>query len=105
MLLHLRFSKTDQTGKGVVIKVFGTDTQLCPLKHMSEYLRIRPNKNGPLFCHFHGCPLSRYQFTGVLKKTLHHLDIDYTKFKSHSFRISAATTAAAMGYSVENIKT
>ena len=58
-----------------------------------------------LFCHFDGRPLSRYQFTGVLKKTLHHFDIDYSKFKSHSFRIGAATTAAAMGCSVEDIKT
>jgi hypothetical protein len=35
---------------------------------LSEYLRVRPNFQGHLFCHFGGKYLTAYQFAQMLKK-------------------------------------
>lgn len=64
---------------------------------MQEFLQVRPSITGPLFCHFSGKPLTRYQFSAVLAKVLAQSSIDSKNFKSHSFRIGAATTLALQG--------
>lgn len=102
--VHVRFSKTDQTGKGVWLKLVKSGTDVCPVLSMISFLRVRPPVKGPLFCHFNLQPLTRYQFSAVLRKTLSVLNINYTQYKAHSFRIGAATTAANLGIPVETIK-
>jgi hypothetical protein len=43
LVIHLRFSKTDQTGKGVLIEIPKiTGSIICPFLNVSEYLAIRP---------------------------------------------------------------
>ena len=71
---------------------------------MSSYLKDRPSITGPLFCHFEGTPLSKYQFSALLKKALLFLRIDQSGFKSHSFRIGMATTCSLEGMSDQQIK-
>ena len=71
---------------------------------MSQYLKERPNYPGPLFCHFEGLALTRYQFSAILKKCLVIIGIESDKFKSHSFRIGMTTTCAIDGITDEQIK-
>lgn len=104
LVIKLRYSKADQLGKGVEIKLHKSGTVVCPVSNVEQYLNVRSKVDGPLFCHANGKPLSRYQFTAVLQKVLARLDINYNSYKAHSFRIGAATTAAEMGHSVEKIK-
>ena len=104
MFVRLRFSKTDQMGKGTIIKLQKSGGSLCPIIGMAEFLKVRPICIGPLFCHLTGKPLTRYQFSAVLKKALIALNVNFNLYKSHSFRIGAATTAASLNYSVETIK-
>lgn len=104
LLLKLRYSKTDQCGKGVQIKLQRSESGVCPVNNMIQYLAIRPKVQGPLFCHFNGKPLTRYQFSAVLKKVLVVCNVNYQQYKSHSFRIGAATSADKQGHSVETIK-
>ena len=104
ILVHLRYTKTDQAGKGTQIKIHKRDKGVCPLQLMTNYLQTRPQCEGPLFCHLDGRPLTRNQFSVVLKKALATNDIGYKLYNTHSFRIGAATTAAALGYSEETIK-
>jgi len=66
--VHLPYSKTDQIGAGVNIKV--SPLTICPLKAMPEYTRVRPSYDGPLLIHYDKKPLSRYQFSVVLKKVI-----------------------------------
>lgn len=101
--LHLQHSKCDQVGKGTTIDICQTDSQICPVKHLRSYLALRPNLIGPLFCHFDGSGLSRYQFCSVLTKTLKVLGIDSSGYKSHSFRIGAASDCAAKNLSEHEI--
>lgn len=104
LFLCIRHSKADQFGKGVTMKVSRTNSPTCPVSHMRHYLEHRPSVIGPLFCHFDGSPLTRYQFSSVLKKSLAFLRPNYTMYTSHSFRIGAATAAAMAGYGDEVIK-
>eukprot|EP00057_Strongylocentrotus_purpuratus_P026639 XP_011681113.1 PREDICTED: uncharacterized protein LOC754287 isoform X1 [Strongylocentrotus purpuratus] len=104
LLVRIRFSKTDQYGQGTTINIGsnGTDEK-CPVKAMKAYLRVRPDIDGPLFCHRDGAPVTRYQFSSVLKKTLQHNGYSGSQYGTHSFRIGAATTAALKGVPPEQI--
>ena len=69
-----------------------TGCDLCPVAAVVAYLCIRGMKPGPLFMFSDG----RY---------LEESGIDYKLYCSHSFRIGAATTAAAQGIEDSVIKT
>ncbi|KAJ8319735.1 hypothetical protein KUTeg_002713 [Tegillarca granosa] len=95
VILRFRHSKTDQYGKGVTVEIPKTGKIYCPFMSLKHYLGARPSVPGILFCHFGGDPLTRYQFSSVLRKTLSFFNIEFKYYKSHSFRIGAATTASA----------
>lgn len=101
--ININYSKTDQSGQGTPIVIKKTDTQICPVQLLKNYLRERPDTNGPLFCHFNGKHVSRYQFSSVLNKALKVNGNKLDRYKSHSFRIGAATAAAARGATDEEI--
>lgn len=89
--------KTNQLGKKTVLKIpQELGKQLCPVKSLSEYLNLRPNIRGPLFCHINGDPVTRGQFAAVLGKCIKVTNLSGI-FKSHSFRIGRATDLAAAG--------
>lgn len=60
--------------------------------------------DGPLFCHFNGEPLMRYQFSAILIKTLNFAGVGGGNYKAHSFRIGAATALSMAGYSDDKVK-
>ncbi|XP_055996171.1 uncharacterized protein LOC130054184 isoform X1 [Ostrea edulis] len=103
--IKLKHSKVDQIGEGETITIQNSQfgSQIQPIKIIQEYLAIRPSVQGKLFCHFSGQPLTRYQFTAVLNKVLSIIGLEGKKYKSHSFRIGAATSAAMFGMSEEEI--
>ncbi|KAJ8317540.1 hypothetical protein KUTeg_005444 [Tegillarca granosa] len=65
-------------------------------------MNLRPPHLGPFFCHLSGLPVTKYQFVSVLRKCLNFANIDTKCYKSHSFRIGAASTCAMLG--MENMK-
>lgn len=101
--LTLRHSKCDQAGKGTIVDITSTGSPVCPVRHIKRFLDVRSHFNGPLFCHFNGSCVSRYQFSSVLTKTLRVLGIDSVGYKNHSFRIGAASEWAANGKSEQEI--
>lgn len=102
--ITIPFSKTDQMGRGTVIHISSTDDTTCPFRCMQSYLHIRPHKNEPIFCHFDSSPLTRFQFTSVLSKSLKHINLSNSNYKSHSFRIGASTDLALKGFSSDIIQ-
>jgi hypothetical protein len=48
LTITLRFSKIDQLGKGVNIEIPKVGGLMCPFESVSEYLTVRPTKDGPL---------------------------------------------------------
>ncbi len=105
MIIHLRYSKTDQSGKGTRICISSIPhSPLCPVAAMVQYLQVRPPGPADLFVHFNTNTLTRYQFQALLKKAISHLGIDHQQYSSHSFRIGAATSAAMNGVASHKIQ-
>lgn len=103
--INIRSSKTDQMGKGTVLEISRVvPDRGCPVANLQEYLKVRPSIKGPLFCHFNGKALTRYQFSAILKKSLAVLGFIGANFKSHSFRIGRATMCAIEGIPDHEIK-
>ena len=101
--ITLRVSKTSQF-LPVTIFLKGTQADLCPVKALLSYLEIRGTNPGPLFVTEDRLPLSKPTFLRMLHSTLTKAGIDPSHFKGHSFRIGAATTAAAAGVHSSIIK-
>ena len=102
--IKLRKAKTDPFGKGVEIFMGKTDAVLCPVSAILRYMAVRPRQEGPLLVHANGAPLSRDQFVNRVKKALRVAGIDSSSYAGHSFRIGAATAAAAAGVPAHFIK-
>lgn len=102
--LGLRSSKTDATGQGAIVALPAVAGQICPLKLLKRYVSMRPSVGGPLFCHFNGHAVTRSQFNAVLCKACRILGVDVSKYRSHSFRIGAATLASSKGVSDDEIR-
>lgn len=105
--IHLKTSKTDQEGVGVVLYVGRTFKPVCPVIVMLTYLVVRkqPRDEGPLFRCEDGAPLSRPALVAWLRTTLESAGIDARHFSGHSFRIGAASTAASKGIPDSTIQT
>jgi hypothetical protein len=95
--LRLKASKTDQTRIGVDIYVGRTHNCLCPVVAMLRYLAVRGVDNGPLFRMADGTTLTKAVLVQKVRGALTRAGIDPTHYAGHSFRIGAATTAAASG--------
>lgn len=102
----LRRAKTDPFGKGVDVYFGRTNTSICPVAGLLQYMAVRPDseKSAPLLIHGNGTPLTRDQFCQMVKKTLHLANIDQSAYSGHSFRIGAASAAAAAGVPAYFIK-
>lgn len=69
---------------------------LCPVACLIDYLAVRPKIKRPLFIHLGKNPLTRYQFSAILEKALHVLEVK-GHYRAHSFRRGAATLAFDVG--------
>ncbi|XP_040290783.1 uncharacterized protein LOC121003196 isoform X1 [Bufo bufo] len=105
VLIYLRFSKTDQEGRGHLVSLFEVPgCLLCPVRCLRDFQGRAGVAAGPILRHEDGSFLSRFQFIAVFKKCLRNLGMDSGKFTGHSFRIGAATEAARLGVRDEVIK-
>ena len=95
--VYLRHSKTDPFGKGVTLFVSRTYHPICPVAAVLSYLAFRPPIPGPLFTYPDGSPLTREQLVKHVRAALSLKGFDVSRYSGHSFRIGAATTAAARG--------
>ena len=102
--VHLRMSKTDPFRRGVSIYLGNTSNDLCPVAAVLSYLAIRPGTPGPLFVFEDGRYLTRDRLVHNLRDILAQVGVNATHFSGHSFRIGAATTAAAKGVPDSTIK-
>ena len=68
-----------------------------------RYLSLRGFVAGPLFILKSG-PITRSNFNGVLARALVFIGLDTDRFKSHSFRIGAATHSFLKGFSTQHIQ-
>ncbi len=103
--LRLPTSKTDPFRIGVDIPIYrNNNIRWCPVLMMDKYLRqcgeciimsSLNNSEAPLFVYEEGKPFTRNKFLSYLKQVMCRLGYDEQKYSGHSFRVGAATSAAA----------
>ena len=104
--IFLKQSKTDQDRAGVKLIVGRTHQDFCPVAVVLAYMAVRGKRTTTaLFVQKDGNPLSRAVLVEWLKTTLKKAGIDASFFSGHSFRIGAASTAAAKGIQDSTIQT
>ena len=91
--INIKASKTDPFRQGVTVRLAANNTPLCPVQALRRYMAIHPTKSGPLFRFQNQTFLTRKDVNNILVDTTDGL----ANTTSHSLRIGAATTAAAMG--------
>ncbi len=104
LTLHLKSSKTDPFRKGVDVAIGRSRGQACPIVALLAFLAKRGNNPGFLFRFADGRLLTKQRFIDKVREALQAAGLNPNQFAGHSFRIGAATTAAASGFSDSTIK-
>ncbi len=110
VVLHLRRSKTDQTGQGRKIAIPHGRTRWCPVKHLTDWVDHSGITEGPLFRSIdrHGRiasdRLSGDAVSMIIKRRLSDAGFDPASFSGHSLRAGFATSAAMAGASSWKIR-
>ena len=92
--INIKASKTDPFRQGNTIRLAQNNSILCPINALKQYISIHPTKNGPLFKFTNGKHLTRKDINKTLQESI---PPDTKNISSHSLRIGAASTAAAIG--------
>lgn len=94
--VNIKTSKTDPLGVGHLLYIGVAGNSLCPMSAMRTYLTLRGSSAGPLFVWVDRSPLTAAHVNCYLREILSRAGVS-GQFSSHSFRIGAATSAAAAG--------
>lgn len=102
--LQLRHFKHSKHAKTLFITCRHHDDFMCPVHTLWQYCTLRRSDPGELFVHLSGAAVSRAEFALTLQRALVWVGLPTNRYKSHSFRIGAASTAASMGISDDSIQ-
>ena len=109
LILNLKSSKTDPFRKGCTIVLFPTGAQLCPVRNMLNFMKVRApfvlDPSEPLFMTNDRVPLTRGMFVDSIRQLLCRLGLNPSHYAGHSLRIGAATSAAESNIPDHLIKT
>ena len=96
MRVVIKASKTDTFRQGSVLTIARSSRELCAVQAMHAYIgTTRPT--GPLFVFRSGRFLTRTSVANLLRDAARAAGLPYKSLKGHSFRIGAASAAAAAG--------
>ena len=103
--VNIKRSKTDPFRQGVRLYLGRSKSDVCPVAAILAYMVIRQSAPGPFFVFADGRYLTRVRFVAALRSALRSAGFHECGYAGHSFRIGAATTAAANGVPDSLIKT
>lgn len=93
--LTMRFFKHSNSTQPVEILLHKSQP-ICPVTTKAEYLCVRGHLSGPFFCWPDNSPVGKSQFVDSLHRALSFCKVETDRYKTHSFRIGAASWAAAL---------
>lgn len=104
MLIHLRWEKQDQEGRGRTIAVCRGKGPTCPVTALERWLDVRGHEPGVLFNRFTAGGMTAKGFTGevitkLLQRELRRVGIDWKAYGAHSLRAGFITAAGLAGHS------
>ena len=97
LCVRLKASRTDPFRKGISLFIGKVASDIYPVAAMLAYLMVRGLHAGPLFKFQDGRFLTRQRLVTAVRDALHSAGVQPGLYSGHSFRIGAATTAAARG--------
>jgi len=110
LTVHLRRSKTDQSGEGRKIGVpYGSNPDTCPVRVLQAWLEAAGLTEGPVFrsINRHGqmlaSRLAAADVARIVKKLALRAGLEPAHYAGHSLRAGHATTAAIAGASERSI--
>ena len=89
-------------GRPITICIKSQQNSLCPVACALKYLEIRGSTPGPFFCMSNGDPVKYCELLDLFK--LLNSCVSSSKLSPHSLRIGAATHAAIIGLSQDEIQ-
>ncbi|XP_063770888.1 uncharacterized protein LOC134927143 [Pseudophryne corroboree] len=102
---RIQRSKTDVAGRGQWVRMGRASSRgICPVSAALAYSSLRPPTPTGWLVHSDGSPLTRYQFRSVLGRCILYLGLSPADYGTHSFRIGAASAAAAAGWSEVEVR-
>jgi hypothetical protein len=105
--IRIKSPKEDKINRSLIVDVFGTGENLCPVKAMAAWRAAGGGGDPelPLFRLTNGKLLTPRKFMVVVRSRLRgYLDGVDRSIAGHSFRIGLASMLAALGYSEADIK-
>ena len=93
--IMIKVSKTDPFHNGNMLRFVPSGTSICPVKALNKHIQSCKQPDMPLFSYEDNSFLTRQKLTETLQQLLHSNPQNEKLYTSHSFRIGAATTAAA----------
>ena len=103
LMIKLSQFKGNISGIPFMITIPASHDTFCTVAFMEQYLKLRGSLPGPLFL-FNGKGVNRNFFALNLRFHLRISGYDPQFYKGHSFRIGAATTAASLGMTDQEIQ-
>ena len=91
-------------GPPVVFTIQAVKSKYCPVYITLSYLAKRGSRPGPFFCYPDSGPVNSANFNQILSRSVIWSGFKEFNIKPHSFRIGAATWAAASGFSDAQIQ-
>ena len=95
--VYLKRSKCDQFGEGVDVVVGHTNSPICPVTAVLDYIRQRQDTPGAFFLDSNQRPVRKVWFIQQVRQLIQSLGLPDHHYAGHSFRIGAATSAALAG--------
>lgn len=101
----IKSEKKDRIGAGVIVDVYESGNQICPVRAFKKWQRtVILKRNKPAFRLESGKPLTGKIFNEMLRKLLGKHLVGYKrKVTSHSFRAGLASLMGKLGYSDDDI--
>lgn len=88
----------------LVIPLNSGSEMCCPVRALRSYFSEYKHLSGPLFQFQNGAAVPYSFVADKLHNIIGFLGLDYSRYKPHSFRIGAATSAYCQGLSEDDIK-
>ena len=102
--LEVNFTNFKHSHSPHVINISCQTAPYCPISAVAEFITLREQKPGPLFCMPDQQPIKRDYFMTQFNACLQYCGLNTNYYKSHSFRVGAASEAATSGMSDTQIR-
>ena len=88
----------------LVLRLPATNSILCPVKVVLDYISVRPSGGDPLFVFASGKPVTRAFYARTLTAVCEAAGYDKASYNTHSFRIGFVTYLRKRGVNSDLIK-